>query len=161
MNASHCSTTAGEASCPIVNEPVKTALAVHAGVGADVPVEPKLVLVTLGDIASARNALSSAIDKIADPSVRLTPNRENNNFISVFLCCQRATNLSSRLVNSKSHATRAGASDLFRAGRKFVIEARRKFDCCRLRLYAGFGRTRQAFPANTVRRFAILALWIN
>ena len=131
MNASHCSTTAGEASCPIVNEPVKTALAVHAGVGADVPVEPKLVLVTLGDIASARNALSSAIDKIADPSVRLTPNRENNNFISVFLCCQRATNLSSRLVNSKSHATRAGASDLFRAGRKFVIEARRKFDCCR------------------------------
>src|SRR5207237_2670616 len=113
------------------NYPLTYTFAVQIVAATALPVEPKLVLVTLGDIASARNALSSAIDKIADPSVRLTPNRENNNFISVFLCCQRAMNLSSRLVNSKSHATRAGASDLFRAGRKFVIEARRKFDCCR------------------------------
>ena len=85
MKSFHCCTTSGEAASPPVNEALKIVFAGQAGVATAGAVEVDWLVGLVVDMASAMNAESSAIDRIAGPSARLTLNHEDNIFIREFL----------------------------------------------------------------------------
>jgi hypothetical protein len=122
------------------------ALAVQAGaLTRGVAVEFNFAVGYFVDVASAMNAQSIAIDRIAGPSARLLPSHEDNNFMGAPFALNCRQRIDRR--RSTSHGTRACAPGSFRAEKKKSFERaevrRRQSDSCPTSPYAV-----KLFPQN-------------